>query len=273
MSQESVTEIGTIAGKLLLGFALLSIAGIADAAPFIYTDEALFLADLATLGGVTVYESFEDDGVWADSRNSISTPGSAPAVTSQGITWTSNYPQNEIATGDVGGSAPDGTYALYSLPHGMTTDSGLYCDAAEDPIPTECWQNDGVQITAEPGGTLFAFGGLIDTANSGKVTFLLDGFDINGFAPDNIDNWQREGDFADGYAFVGVIDADGFTTAELRELRGKDYQQVLMFTDGFTIRAVPEPTGSRLIGAGLLGLIGIARVSGRRGRSSHCSGD
>lgn len=233
------------------------IAGAANAAPFIYIDEALYLADLAALGGATVYESFEDDVVWADSRNSISSPGSTPTVTSQGIIWTSNYPQNNIATGDVGGSAPDGTYAIYSLPHGETTDSGLYCDNAEDPIPVECWQNDGIRIEASPGGTLYAFGGLIDTANSGKVTFLLDGVDVNGFAPDNIDNWQREGDFADNSAFVGVIDADGFSTAELRELRGKDYQQVFMFMDGFTIRAVPEPAASWLIGSGLLGLAGL----------------
>ena len=51
-----------------------------------------------------------------------------------------------------------------------------------------------------------------------------------------IDNWQREGDWADNWAFVGVIDTDGFLSAELRELRGKDFQQVLLFTDDFTIQ-------------------------------------
>jgi hypothetical protein len=30
-----------------------------------------------------------------------------------------------------------------------------------------------------------------------------------------------------------VIDTDGFLTAEVRELRGKDYQQVLLFADEF----------------------------------------
>ena len=118
--------------------------------------------------------------------------------------WTSNYPQNNIATGTVGGSAPDGAFALYSLPHGLTTDSGLYCDDAEDPIPIECYQNDGLKVESETGDTLYAFGGRIDTANSGKVTFLLDGVDINGNNTDNIDNWQREGDWADNWAFVGV---------------------------------------------------------------------
>ena len=122
----------------------------------------------------------------------------------------------------------------------MTTDSGLYCDSAEDPdIPIECFQNDGLKVESEAGAPLYAFGGRIDTANSGKVTFLLDGVDINGNDTDNIDNWQREGDAADNWAFVGVIDTDGFLTAELRELKGKDYQQVLLFCDSFTIAAPP----------------------------------
>ncbi len=253
--------------------ALLLIAPAANAQPVVYTDEAAFLAALDALGGSTVLESFEDDTVWADSRNSISAPGSAPAIPSQGVLWTSNFPQNDLATGTVGGSAPDGTYAVYSLPHGVTDDSGLYCDSAEEPdVPPECWQNDGVRITALPGSTLFAFGGRIDTANSGKVTFLLDGVDINGNDTDNIDNWQREGDWADGYAFVGVIDATGFSSAELRELRGKDSQQVLLFADAFTIRrsAPTPPTVPAAGGPGRLLIAALCLAAGwlapRRGR-------
>ena len=91
--------------------------------------------------------------------------------------------------------APDGAFAIYSIPHGLTLDSGLYCDSAEDPdIPIECYQNDGLKVESETGDTLYAFGGRIDTANSGKVTFLLDGVDINSNSTDNIDNWQREGE-------------------------------------------------------------------------------
>jgi hypothetical protein len=209
-------------------------AGITHAEPVVYTDESLFLSDLAALGYAIIHESFENDTAWADSRNSISSPGSTPTVICQAIVWTSNYPANSIATGTVGGSAPDGTFAVYSLPHGLTTDSGLYCDSAEDPnIPPECYQNDGLKIWSQAGDTLYAFGGRIDTANSGKVTFLLDGVDINGNDTDNIGNRQREGDFADNWTFVGVIDEDGFLSAELRELRGKDYQQVLLFADDF----------------------------------------
>ena len=111
----------------------LFLSSMGQAEPVIYTDEATYLAALETLGYSIIHESFEDNNVWADSRNSIITPGNTPSITSQEIIWTSNYIQNNIATGDVGGSAPDGNFAIYSIPHGMTTDSGLYCDSAEDP--------------------------------------------------------------------------------------------------------------------------------------------
>lgn len=246
--------------RLLVIVAVFSLSGFASAAPTVYLDEVAFLADLAALGGSTVHESFEDGVVWANSRNSIVSPGSTPMVTSQGLVWTSNYVQNNIATGSVGGSAPDGAYAIYSLPHGLATDSGLYCDSAEDPnIPIECFQNDGLAVQAENGETLFAFGGRIDTANSGKVTFLLDGIDINANDTDNIDNWQREGDWADNWVFVGVIDPAGFTSVELRELRGKDFQQVLLFADDFTIRRADTACGNGLDddGDGLVDFAGL----------------
>jgi hypothetical protein len=234
--------------NILIGTALiLFLAGITYAAPVVYTNESLFLADVETIGYSTIHESFENNSVWADSHNSISGPGSTLTVTSQGIVWTSNYPQYNIATGTVGGSAPDGTFAIYSLPHGMTTDSGLYCDSAEDPnIPIECYQNDGLKVESETGGSLYAFGVRIDTSNNGKITFLLDGVDVNGNDTDNIDNWQREGDSADNWAFVGVIDEDGFLSAELRELRGKDSQQVFLFADDFHF-ALKESCYSNLL--------------------------
>ena len=221
---------------LISAALMLLVAGRTHTAPVVYTNESLFLTELEALGYATIHESFENDTVWADSRNSISSPGSTSTVTIQGIVWTSSHAQNNIATGTVGGSAPDGTFAVYSLPHGMTTDSGLYCDSAEDPdIPIECYQEDGLRIVSETGDPLYAFGGRIDTANSGKVTFLLDGIDVNGNDTDNVENWQREGDPADNWAFVGVIDEEGFLSVELRELGGKDFQQVLLFADDFHI--------------------------------------
>lgn len=183
---------------LLLIVSLLAMATGAYSDPVVYNSKSAFRAELESRGFSTVGEGFENNNVWEASRNSIVAPGSTPSVTSKGIVWTSNYPRNRLATGDVGGSAPAGVYAIYSLPHGMTTDSGLYCDSAEDPdIPLQCYQNDGLKIESATGDTLYAFGGRIDTTNGGKVTFLLDGVDINGNNEDNIDNWQREGDTAD----------------------------------------------------------------------------
>lgn len=249
-----------IVSTLLLSHAI-------EAAPVVYTDEAAFRSALTALGTRRIHESFEDNTVWAASRNSIVAPGSTPFVTSQGIRWRSNFAANNIATGTVGGSAPDGMFAIYSLPHGVTNDSGSYCDAAEDPnIPEECFQNDGLEVAAENGETLYGFGGRVDTANDGKVTFILDGVDINANDADNIDYRQREGDFVDGYAFIGVIDDTGFLVAELRELRGKDFQQVLLFADDFTLAvAVPLPPAI----AGFSLAIGIALGGRRRSRPAR----
>ena len=41
--------------------------------------------------------------------------------------------------------------------------------------------------------------------NAGK-TFLLDAVDVHDSDTDNIDSWQREGEPADDWVFVGVID-------------------------------------------------------------------
>lgn len=227
----------------LTGAALALGVTCAHPAPVVYTDEAAFLADLAGYGYTVVSEGFENGVIWAASRNSIVLPGSTQAVNSKGLRWTSNYAQNDIATGDVGGSAPEGTYAIYSLPHGNTADSGLYCDSAEDPnIPIECYQNDGLTVASATGRVLHAFGGRVDS-NTGtpKITFLLDGVDINGNDTDNVGNWQREGDLVDNWSFIGVIDTDGFSTVEMRELEGKDFQQVLLFADDFTIGTAVPP--------------------------------
>ena len=117
-----------------------------------------------------------------------------------------------------------------------------------------------MKVKSETGDTLYAFGGRIDTAIDGKVSFLLDGVDINS-GTGNPDNVNREGELADNWVFVGVIDTDGFQTAEIVELRGKDYQQVNLFADDFSIgvTAIPVPAAAWLFGSGLVGLIGLAR--------------
>ena len=88
--------------------------------------------------------------------------------------------------------------------------------------------------------------------------------DVNANQSDNIGNWQREGEWADNWSFVGVIDGDGFTTAELRELRGKDWQQVLLFADQFTvgISSVPLPLALPLFASALM-LLGFLSRKGK----------
>jgi hypothetical protein len=203
----------------------------------IYLDEVAYIAALSAGGYATLQEGFENDIVWANSRTSAT-----PSVISQGITWTSNHTMNGVRTGTLGGSVVDGTYGFFSLPHGDDTDSGLYCDDAEDPIPTECWLNDGWMITAPVGETLFGVGGWFDSNTGGaKVTFLLDGVDVNGNDTDNIDNWMRDGDRINGWTFVGVIDTNGFASAEVLELSGKDFQQEFIFGDKFSIGVTAAP--------------------------------
>ena len=203
--------------------------------------------------------------MWVDSRTATLPPPSTTtdSVTSQGITWTSNQPANLVATGTLGGSVIDGDYGFFSLPHGNDLDGGSSCDGAEDPIPTECWLNDGWTITAPDGDTLYGVGGWIDsnTGGAAKVTFLLDGVDIKGNDTDNIDNRNRDGIGINGWTFIGVIDANGFVSAEILELSGKDAQQEFIFGDKFSIgvTAVPVPAAVWLFGSGLLGLVGMAR--------------
>ncbi|MCK5000061.1 MAG: hypothetical protein KAS23_11010, partial [Anaerohalosphaera sp.] len=67
---------------LIWAVLVVVLAGVTFAVPVVYTDEALFLADLEALGYTAIHESFENGVVWADSRNSIVSPGSTPAVTS-----------------------------------------------------------------------------------------------------------------------------------------------------------------------------------------------
>ena len=70
----------------LVRFAfIVYVAGITQAVPVVYTDEGLYLDALTVLGYSPIHESFENNTVWADSRNSISSPGSTPVVISEGI--------------------------------------------------------------------------------------------------------------------------------------------------------------------------------------------
>lgn len=237
--------------KIFISIALLTVNSVAHSAT-VYLDEAEYLTALS--GYSTIYESFEDDAVW------VRSPQLTNTTNSQGLTWESN--SFGSTTGE--GAAYVGNYGFFSNPHGDDTDGGASCDNVEDPIPEECWLNDGWIVTSENSETLYGIGGWIDSNTGGgaKITFLLDGYDVSGNDTDNIGNTNRDGEsIGVGWTFVGVIETNGFQTVEIRELSGKDAQQEFIFGDSFTIgvSAVPIPAAAWLFGSGLLGLVGIAR--------------
>jgi hypothetical protein len=239
--------------NILIGITLLALSSIVKAVPVVYTVEADYLSELATLGYTSIHEGFENDTVWDASRNT--TPPVTPTVTSQGIVWSSNFPANKIVTGS--GAAAVGDWGIYSNPHGLIdVPKHVYdniCDVP-DPLPPQCFQNDGLKVESATGDTLYGFGGRVDTTdNNGKFTFLLDGVDINDVVKENNNNW---------FIFVGVIDEAGFLSAEIRELSGKDGQQNHLFADDFTIASsavVPLPAAAWLFASGFFALIGFAR--------------
>jgi len=247
---------------------LAASAGISHATT-IYTNEAAYLSALAGLANSVITEGFENDAVWSASRNSIVQPGSTPSLVNQGLMWASNHPGNNIATGS--GAAAFGSYGIYSLPHGVTTDSSIaFCDtlvtiSANSP----CWQNDGWSVSAQGGATLYGVGGWFqsNTGGGAKMTYLLDGVDVNANNTDNIGNANRDGNVvsATGATFVGVIDSAGFSTAEILELSGKDSQLEFIFGDQFSIgssvatTAVPLPAAAWLFVSGLLPVMGVVR--------------
>jgi hypothetical protein len=233
--------------KTLIGIALFIVSSVANSAT-IYLSETEYLNALAALGYATIYEDFEDDVVWADSRFSIS-PGSTPSTTSQGLIWKSNYTNSSTGSG----AAHDGAYGFFSNPHGNTTNGGSTCEPVETNWDDACWQYDGWIVESDTGETLYGIGGWIDSSTSGaKITFLLDNVNVN---------VARDGEAFTDWTFVGIIDVTGFSTVEILELTGADSDQRPIWGDSFTVgvSAVPVPAAIWLFGSGLVGLAGIAR--------------
>ncbi len=196
-----------------------------------YNDEAAYLNELLRLGHTTVVESFEDDAAWGAVRTTIADGQmTAPSVTSQGITWTSNYPENGITTGT--GPARTGMYGFFSLPHGNY--SRDTCT-----VPGEC--GDGFKGSTPASTPMFAVGGWV-TGNQAKLGVFLDGSATSvGFADASLSN---------AYKFFGVIDTAGFTEFEFRELEGTKEDQKLIFTDDFTIGMAAGSCGTNIPPAG-----------------------
>jgi hypothetical protein len=243
--------------KSLISTVLIAFCSVANSAIVVYYDpldnaqaEADYLAaldDLAANATITkiITEGFEDDVAWGPSRTS-----SVASTTSQGLDWRSNTFNSRTGTG----AALDDTYGFYSIPHGNTND-GINCaefDGETAGFDDPCWQGDGWVVTSAAGETLYGIGGWIDPLTTAKVTFLLDGVNVNE---------GRDGEVVSGWTFVGVINTAGFTSVEIRELGGTDLDPKLIFGDSFTVgvSAVPVPAAVWLFGSGLLGLVGIAR--------------
>ena len=117
------------------------------AEPVVYLDETAFLDALAGLGYTPVHEGFEDDATWGDVRGSAQ---AAAAVSSQGLTWTSNNLTSNITTG-VGPARSQASMDSTLIPHGSyaNPDPGTDClvpgdcgdgfrGRANDAIATNC---------------------------------------------------------------------------------------------------------------------------------------
>ena len=228
---------------ILIGGVLLVLADITISAPVLYTDEALYLEDLKLLGYTTISEGFEDDAVWGASRS----PTLVDSTTSQGLVWKSNY-----TTSTTGASGIGGTYSFFSDPHGNSTDGPNLCEPDVNDFNDPCWQYDGWIITSAESDTLYGIGGWIRSSKATEVTFLLDGANVKP---------GRDGEPVSGWTFFGVIDEGGFTSVDILELEGSDYDQIFIWGDSFNVgvSAVPVPAAVWLFGSGLIGLVGIAR--------------
>jgi hypothetical protein len=209
-----------------------------------YTDEALFLNDLAMLGSI-VHEGFEG-AAWDDVRTTVFQTMVSPGVSSNGITWTSNNPNGGVTTSS--GAASTGDWGIYSSPHGSYDPATTACseEIGEDPNPAyvvgAC--GDGFIGTAD-NGVLYGVGGWVRT----NTPYAKIGMFIGGYDPDDLSNQVKFGEsgcdeqgenctinnaiIGTGHQFFGFIDTAGFTRFEFRELEGSNYDQKFIFADDF----------------------------------------
>ena len=172
-----------------------------------YTDQALFLADVAASGWCVDVESFEADAVWGAAR----TPATVPFVVNLGITWLPNNPNSELTTGD--GPARTGLWGFYELPHGdfgNGVGDGFFNQAAD---------------------TLYAVGGwLVSNTPGARINLVLDGVTVIDFSGANL--------VGTSHSFFGVIDPSGFSTVEIRETEGASGDPKYIFGDDFSFGRV-----------------------------------
>jgi hypothetical protein len=200
-----------------------------------FTDEAAFLAAVGSLE--TVAEGFENDGAWGAARS----PDALPSVISQGITWTSNHPANEISTS--GGAAYTGDWGLFSDPHG---DQNV-------PNPTDFIEDGVIGSSAEP---MAAVGGWVRGTAGGSLALILDGDDAHPIGLGPVDGLHR---------FYGVVVDGSFTSFELREIEGTLEDQKLIFLDDVTVALTGGSVTPVLDGV----VAGVANLPGAMGSDWH----
>lgn len=158
----------------------------------VFTNESAFLNTLVALGYAPYHEGFEDDNAWGSVRSLVNDPNTAPSITNLGITWTANNVNSEVTTGN--GPVRTGEWGFYTLPHG-------------DPFNgiNDGWIGSAVE-------TLYAVGGWIETNTPpASLALILDGDEGNpvDFPDDQLGTQHK---------FFGVIDTNGFTQFEFREI-------------------------------------------------------
>jgi hypothetical protein len=215
-----------------------------SADPLIFScwKESSYRAKLTELGYRTFEEGFEGSA-WDSVRSTVYDPSTAPAITSQGISWTTNHPlTNDITTGS--GAARTGSWGGYDSNHGVATGTETECDVDEP--PEHCLFHDGLSGFIEPDGdiiygSLQGAGGYLDSnTGGGNIAIILYG----GTHPIDVGTLINVGKLPHAaYNFFGVIDAtaSGFTGFEFRELDGKIGQARFIFGDDFIIATTSLP--------------------------------
>jgi bacillopeptidase F len=171
----------------------------------VYTDEAAFLTAIA--GQESIAEGFEDDIAWGMAR----LPDTATSVDSQGVTWASNHPENEVTTGI--GPAYTGGWGFYSIPHGdqtVTQPNDFIIDG----------------FTGSATTAMNAVGGWFVATSGSRLALILDGDETNAvdLGPVGVE-----------HGFLGVVVEGSFTTFEFRETEGTVEDQKFIFVDDVTI--------------------------------------
>ena len=143
-----------------------------------------------------------------------------PAVSSKGLTWTSNNLTSNITTSE--GPARTGQFGFFSYPHGSYSnpDPGMDCL-----VPGQC--GDGFRGTAED-GQLVAIGGWLDTNTPyASIGLFLGHYPNNEIdfgetcTPPDSENCSSNATIGTMPQFFGVIELAGFDLFEYRELEGK----------------------------------------------------